>query len=156
MFHRVFVAVLMLGAADAALACSPVRGHQPFVPSPTIRPATKLLPAPQISVEKIERGYRGGNDSCSDLGTLVLKVPESVAGYAFEIVAGNFDGDMPFPAGFVQPAVRGQLRFVWLDGPKSPQEPLNVLVKITAVSATGVLSEPLFLRIQDPGGTRVR
>jgi hypothetical protein len=119
-------------------------------------PVTKLSPPPQISVEKVERGYGGSDDSCSDLGTLVLKVPESVAGYAFEIVAGNFDNDVPFPAGFVQPAIRGHLRFVWVDGPKSPQEPLNVLVKITAMSATGALSEPLFLRIQDPGGARIR
>ena len=153
---RVLVVLLAFGVAKAVLACSPVRGYTPFTPGPVLRPDTNLLPPPRLSVEKVERGYGGSNDSCSDLGTIVLKVPLSVAGYAFEIVEGQFDRDTPFPDGFVQPATRGYLRFVWIDGAKSLQEPIDVLVKITAISAVGVLSEPLFLRIQDPGEVPVR
>jgi hypothetical protein len=154
-FDKLIVAVLALIAADAASACSPARGYRPFLSVPTSSRAAALSPPPRVTVDKIERGYGDSNVDCSNLGVLVLKVPaETIAGYTFEIVTGRFDSEIPFPRGFVQPITRGQLRFVWLDGANSPQEPLDVVVKITALSATGALSEPKYLRVQDPGGVR--
>jgi len=92
---------------------------------------------------------------CADLGFLVLNVPKQAQGYSFELVEGRFEG-MSFPTGFVQPTRLGYLSFVWVDGNTDRQEPINVIVKIIAMSSTGVLSEPLLLKIEDPGRGVVR
>jgi hypothetical protein len=73
---------------------------------------------------------------CADAGVLVLAVSDDALGYSFEIVEGTFD-DLAFPDGFVQPVQSGLLRLVWLDGNSYAQEPISVVVKITAMSGIG-------------------
>jgi hypothetical protein len=92
---------------------------------------------------------------CAGFGLLVLNVPKQVLGYRFELVEGRFDGGL-FPTGFVQPTQLGYLAFSWLDGNADTQEPIDVTVRITAISSVGVLSEPLLLKIEDPGRGVVR
>ena len=140
--------------ARPVLACSFAPGYEAFRPVRFL-PGSNLLPEPAVSVDRIERGHQGDAGLCADAGILVLKVPTEMLGYSFELVEGTFD-DVVFPEGFVQPTERGYLRFVWLDGNTDRQEPIDVLVKITTMSATGVLSEPLLLRIEDPGRGSVR
>jgi hypothetical protein len=107
MYDRALVVLLSIAAADAAAACSPTRGYRPFLAAPTSGRLAASSPPPQITVDKIERSYGDSSVDCSNLGALVLKVPETVAGYTFEIVTGRFDSEIPFPRGFVQPTTRG-------------------------------------------------
>jgi hypothetical protein len=156
---RILLAVATATIALPALACSFVPGHKVFLPGPILRPGSTLVPAPKVTVDRIERGHTGGDPAatCADAGILVLAVPNSALGYSFEIVEGAFD-DVVFPAGFVQPVATdpGLLRFVWLDGNTYVQEPINVVVRVITMSANGSLSQPLLLRIEDPGRGGVR
>jgi hypothetical protein len=158
-FHvmRAF-AVLALCASFAApaAACSFAPGYAAFPPPSRLRPTMVPAPAPEVIVERIDRGYADGNRaSCSDAGILVLKVPSDALGYRFELVAGTL-GDDVFPAGYVRTVAKGVLRFVWLDGERDWQESIDVLVKITTMSSNGVPSEPKVLRIRHPGGVGPR
>jgi hypothetical protein len=159
MFRRsialVAVGTLLVLRTSAAIACSFAAGYEPFLPGPVMRPSTTFAPAPAVSVESIRRGTSGDAGMCADAGVLVLKVPGAAQGYSFELVEGRFD-DQVFPRGFVQPTRPGYLTFVWLDGNTDVQEPIGVVVKVTAISSLGVLSEPLLLKIEHPGRGRVR
>ena len=152
---RVLVAICIAVLASPAMACSFAPGYEVFRPGPVLRPRPSLNPAPAVVVDSIERGHRGDASLCADAGILVLRVPTDLFGYSLELVEGQFD-DVVFPEGFVQPTQRGYLRFVWLDGNTDRQEPIKVVVKITTMSVTGVLSEPVLLTIEDPGRAAVR
>jgi len=147
---RVLLAVAAATLALPALACSVAPGYKVFLPGPVFRPGSTLVPAPKVTVDRIQRGNRGEPGMCADAGVLVLAVPNNALGYSFEIVEGAFD-DVVFPEGFVQPTEPGLLRFVWLDGNTYAQEPIRIVVKVTAMSGNGSVSEPLLLRIEDPG-----
>jgi hypothetical protein len=149
------VGVLVALRTGTAIACSFAPGYEEFHPGPVMRPSATLAPAPAIKVESIRRGAKGDAGMCADAGILVLTVPRAAQGYSFELVEGKFDDEV-LPKGFVQPTKPGYLAFVWLDGNTDVQEPISVVVKITAMSSLGVLSEPLLLKIEDPGRGRVR
>lgn len=149
------VGLLVALRTGAAIACSFAPGYEEFRPGPVMRPSPTLSPAPAINVESIRRGTKGEVGMCADAGILVLNVPKAPQGYSFELVEGKFDDEV-FPQGFVQPTRPGYLTFVWLDGNTDLQEPISVVVKITAMSSLGVLSEPLLLKIEDPGRGGVR
>ena len=152
---RMLLAVAAATFAFPVLACSVARGYKVFLPGPLYRPGETLLPAPKVTVDRIERGDVGDPGMCADAGVLVLAVQDDALGYSFEITEGAFD-DVVFPEGFVQPTEPGLFRFVWLDGNTHAQEPLKVVVKVTAMSGNGSLSEPLLLRVEDPGRGEVR
>jgi hypothetical protein len=157
MLHKA-IALVILSAVPLASSygCSLMRGYARFELGPVLRPSNVLLPAPAVSVVSIERGYNDGDSgSCADAGILVLKVPSNAYGYRFELVEGAFD-DVVFPDYFVRPIGGGELRFVWLDGRRNYQEPIKVVVRVTAISSTGAVSEPSVLPIEHPGGARVR
>jgi hypothetical protein len=148
---RVLLALTAGTISVPSVACSVTPGYKVFRPL-ILRPGLSLEPAPKVTVSGITRGHKEGDPaaSCSDAGILVLAVSSDALGYRFEIVEGEFD-DVVFPESFVQPTEQGLLRFVWLDGDTNVQEPINVVVEITTLSANGTLSEPLLLRIEDPG-----
>jgi hypothetical protein len=156
---RVLALIAIVGAlaAQPAFACSLGPGYEAFGAGLTLsRPTMMLAPAPDVTVETIERGYDDGDGgSCSDAGVLVLTVPSDALGYRFELVAGSLEEDV-FPSGYVRTRERGRLRFVWLDGEHDWQESIDVLLKITTLSATGVVSEPTLLRIRHSGGASAR
>jgi len=156
---RALALVTIVGAfaAQPAFACSFGPGYEAFRVAPRVlRPTMTLAPAPDVAVETIERGYDDGNrGSCSDAGVLVLTVPSDALGYRFELVAGSLDDEV-FPDGYVRTRERGRLRFVWLDGEQDWQESIDVLLKITTLSATGVVSEPTLLRVRHSGGASAR
>lgn len=113
---------------------------------------------PDFIVHEIHRGTDDGSySSCSDAGILTLKLsspqPENT-GYIFEIVEGDFE-DHLFQGGPVQAtayyAKDGFYKFVWLDGSSVEQEPINIIVKIQAISKTGKKSESQHLKIQHIG-----
>lgn len=67
---------------------------------------------------------------------------------------GEFE-DALLPSGPVQATLRyskkGLYRFVWLDGSTLEQEPINVVIKIRAVSKTGQYSKPQLLSVKHAG-----
>ena len=153
---RVLLTLIAWAIALPAMACSFAPGYKVFRPAPVLRPGFTLAPAPKVIVARLVRGHRGvPATDCSDAGILELTVPSDALGYSFEIVEGDFD-DVVFPEGFVQPTQSGLLRFFWLDGNTNLQEPIKVVVKITTMSASGNVSEPLLLKIEDPGRGGVR
>ena len=147
--------VLLLAAAliRPVLACSVTAGYETFIPGSPRPSATPVRP-PQVTVDSIRRGHEGESGMCADLGFLVLRVSSGGFGYSFEIVEGKLPG--VFPEGFVQPVAPGFLSFIWIDGNTDAQEPLRVVVRITAMSITGSLSEPFLLTIEDPGNAPAR
>jgi hypothetical protein len=155
--RTIVVAALGVLLAESALACSFTPGYEPFrIEAVVRRPTPAPAAAPAIEVERIERGYDDGDGaSCSDAGIFVFRVPSDVLGYRFEIVAGGDDGHV-FPDGFVRTREPGRLRFVWLDGESNWQESIDLLVKVTAISSLGVVSEPALLRIRHSGGATGR
>jgi hypothetical protein len=153
MTNRMLLVVCAMMLARPVAACSLAPGYEAF----QVRPAPEksaLIHPPSVSVENIRRGHRGDSGLCADLGFLVLKVLNARLGYRFEIVEGKLDG--VFPEGFIQPAAPGYLSFVWVDGNTDAQEPIQIVVKVTAMSKAGHLSEPLMLRIADPGRAAAR
>jgi hypothetical protein len=151
----ILLAVATATFALPVLACSVAPGYKVFLPGPIFRPGSLPDPAPKVTVDRIERGKRGDPGMCADAGVLVLAVANDALGYSFEIVEGAFD-DVVSPEGFIRSTEPGLLRFVWLDGSTYAQEPIRVVVKVTAMSATGSVSEPLLLRVEDPGRGGVR
>ena len=74
--------------------------------------------------------------------------------FRFEIVEGG-DRDL-FPDAFVRPRRPGTLVFVWSDANSDEQKPIRLVVRITSLSSNGVLSDPQFITIEDPGRTATR
>ncbi|WP_153916572.1 hypothetical protein [Shewanella sp. TC10] len=113
---------------------------------------------PNFIVQSIRRGTDDGNfASTSDAGLVTLqltRLPEKPQGYTFEIVEGKFE-DQLFTGEPVTPAKnvrdKREFTFIWLDGRSQEQEPFNVKVKITGISASGSESEPQYLVLSHPG-----
>jgi len=113
---------------------------------------------PSFKVLKIERGTDDGNyGSCSDAGVLTLfqnKPYDENEGYKFEVVAGTFEDSIfpEIPVRAVPHLEQDHLyKFVWLDGSNKYQEPIDIKVKITAVSRSGIESDPSYLNVIHPG-----
>jgi len=147
------VAFGLVGLVDIANACSLYRSYEPFVLGPKIRYKAELEPAPEVHIQEIKRGHSGETTACANWGSIVLTVPAGDAGYSFEIIESSI-GEV-FPSGFVRSssgyAFPAGLRFYWSDGATDDQELIELLVRITAVSRDGVLSEPTVLKIEHAG-----
>lgn len=153
--NLLIVSGLWLGIAAESAACSFAAGYENFLIIPGTGRHYPEPDPPEISVKNIRRGRAGGDPAmdCSDAGIIELQVPEyPIVGYRFEIFHGKFE-DAVIPEGVIKPTMlsRDSLRFVWLDGAHASQEPINVILKVYAVSSFGVESEPMFLNITDPG-----
>jgi hypothetical protein len=153
------VIALLAGACEVASACSLARSYEPFRLRSTIRHAETNDPAPEVHVEEIKRGRSGDATACANWGSVLIGVPAGDVGYSFEPIEGSVSR-IAFPVGYVQ-SIRGYarpayLRFYWDDGATDDQEPIEIFVRVTAMSRDGVLSEPMVLRIEDPGVSAAR
>jgi hypothetical protein len=110
--------------------------------------------APAVTIERFVRGRKGWIGSCADLGYIALRVPVEPLAFRFEIVDGSFR--RLFPYAFVQPRRPGALVFFWTDGNSDEQKPIRLVVKVTSLSSNGVLSDPQFITIEDPGRNAIR
>ncbi len=145
--RRLFTVVVFL--SSPAFACSIAPSYMPFDQVPEPAPSSVSTPPPRISVISIRRGHAGDVGMCADIGFLSLTVPADRAGFRFELVEGNLP--VRFPQGFIKPRKPGVLGFIWSDGNTDVQEPIHAIVKVTAVSDAGVVSEPVLLKIDHPG-----
>lgn len=146
---------LLLSISINTLACSFMPTKVAFETS-TIEKVEPIIPAFELS--HIGRGkYDGNHGSCSDAGVVSLKLKEMPSieqGYIFEITEGTFE-DTLFDTG---PVIINDLiedkstySFIWFDGNSDEQEPINIKVKIIAVSRSGHQSAPQFIEIKHPG-----
>jgi hypothetical protein len=159
--NKFFISLIVLAFPVASYACSFVPGYQDFLVMPAYGEAGKPPNQPVAEVVSIERGYSDGNGaSCSDAGIIKIGFRDSnpyhKTGYSFKIIEGTFE-DKVFPDGYVRPPdsldSKNEVMFVWLDGSKNYQEPIDIRVEISAVSYRGVESEPYILHIKHSGGS---
>ncbi len=145
-------------------ACSFAPGYQDFLVMPAYENSGKAPNIPKVEVSEIIRGHSDGNfASCSDAGIIRLRFtdgnPYHKTGYSFKIIEGTFE-DKVFPDGYVMPPAslksENEVMFVWLDGSKNYQEPIDIKVEIRAMSYRGIESKPYVLHIKHPGGTSNR
>ncbi|RRS06942.1 hypothetical protein EAG18_19350 [Pseudoalteromonas sp. J010] len=152
--NRILVLILSLISFDA-LACSmmPTSKYFEVTGNGTTEPVK-----PVFEVDGVHRGTDDGNHgSCSDVGSIVLKlknIPTIEQGYIFELVEGTFE-DTLFSdkaitlADFLEE--KDEYYFVWFDGNSEEQEAFDIKIKITAVSESGIKSEPQYLKVSHPG-----
>ncbi|WP_105168164.1 hypothetical protein [Pseudoalteromonas sp. T1lg23B] len=152
--NRILVLILSLITFDA-LACSmmPTSKYFEVTGKGTTEPVK-----PVFEVDGVHRGTDDGNHgSCSDAGSIVLKlknVPTIEQGYIFELIEGTFE-DTLFSdkaitlADFLEE--KDKYYFVWFDGNSEEQEVFDIKIKITAVSESGIKSEPQYLNVSHPG-----
>jgi hypothetical protein len=151
------VTLSVAGLCEVASACSLVRSYEPFR-LPTIR-YTDPAPAPDVRVADIKRGHSGSTTACANVGSVLVSVPAGDAGYSFEVIESR-GPRIVFPAGFVRSssgyAQPANLRFYWDDGATDAQEPIELRVKVTAMSRDGVFTDPVVLKIEHPGVSAAR
>lgn len=136
-----------------AYACSFPAGYQNFLMAPSIYRKDVAPEPPKVTVKKIERGEKGDPGMCADAGVLVLKIDNFKlnTGYSFTIESGTVE-DKIFPEDYIAPVPGSrELMFVWLDGASNFQEPIDLKIKVVAVSLGGTESEPSYVKIEDPG-----
>ncbi|OBT09585.1 hypothetical protein A9267_20780 [Shewanella sp. UCD-FRSSP16_17] len=152
--NQILVLILSLFTFEA-LACSmmPTSKYFDITGKDTIEPVT-----PVFELDGVHRGTDDGNHgSCSDAGSIILKlknIPNIEQGYIFEIVEGTFEDTL-----FTDKAItladfleeKDKYFFVWFDGNSEEQEAFDIRIKITAVSESGIKSEPQYLNVSHPG-----
>ncbi|WP_027858473.1 hypothetical protein [Marinobacterium jannaschii] len=146
--------ILLLLFPVGSLACSFARVTEEFV---TTNQESIIPEQPNFTLTSIHRGTKGNIGSCNDAGSIKLTVnpePEQDTGYVFSISQGEFE-DQLFGE---KPIVRvkkytevGEYSFIWLDGYSVEQEPIDIVIRIVAVSKDGGESEPQFLKVSHPG-----
>ena len=111
---------------------------------------------PSFTVTSIERGRKGYSGSCAGAGILTIRAErfQPDTGYIFSLAEGEMEDQLFYPStiqkvpGSEEP---GEYFFIWLDGNTEAQEPIDIVIKITAVSKDGGRSEPQYLKVQHPG-----
>ena len=153
------IVLVAAGLSHEVSACSLNVTYEPFRLGPTIRYTGKLDPAPDVRVEDIKRGHAGEATMCANWGSVAVRVPAGDAGYSFEVLESR-GPSVVFPNGYVRSvtgyAQSAYLRFYWDDGATDDQEPLELLVKIAAISKDGVFSDPTVLKVEHPGVSAAR
>ena len=152
--NRVLVLILSLFSFET-LACSmmPTSKYFEVTGQGTTEPVT-----PAFELDRVQRGTDDGNHgSCSDAGTIILKLknmPNIEQGYIFELVDSTFE-DILFSNKAITLADflvdKDKYYFVWFDGNSEEQEAFDITIKITAVSRSGVKSDPQYLKVAHPG-----
>jgi hypothetical protein len=152
--NQILVLFLSLVSFNA-LACSMIPTSKYF--EVTGNGTTESV-KPVFEVEGVHRGTDDGNHgSCSDAGSIVLKlknIPTIEQGYISELVEGTFEDTL-----FSDKAItlvdfleeKDKYYFVWFDGNSEEQEAFDIKIKLTAVSESGINSEPQYLNVSHPG-----
>lgn len=148
------MAPILLTLSLDVLSCSFV----PMIEEFKITEHKSVLPSqPNFTLGEIHRGSKGDIGSCRDVGSIKLFLqnePSESTGYIFRISEGVFEDQLFYDA----PVKRvekysepGEYSFRWLDGLTQVQEPIDITIEITAVSASGARSEPQYVRATHPG-----
>lgn len=151
---RIYLAVLVviISFSQGIYACELTQ----FLAKFTVIPNKKspMPVTPNFEVKKIARAVRA--DTCgygNAFMELRLKtLPKFKQGYSFEVVKGKLDSNF-FLGKEVTSIVRDQKNYTlrWNDGNSNTQEPFNIVLKITAISQSGLKSKPQFLNVKHKG-----
>ena len=155
---KALIFVVLFCISGKSFPCSFAPGYKPFLMVPSIYAEDKSPEPPKVSIQEIERGRKGDPGMCADAGILVLKIEnyKRNTGYLFTIEEGEAE-DRMFPEKYIVPVPgKKELTFVWLDGAYDLQEPLNLKVKVVAVSLSGAESQPSYIKVEHPGGSGAR
>ncbi len=150
---KFFVTILAVLFYGNAFACSFAR---PFVDFEHTNEGNIIPKMPIFSVKSISRGEIGGAGSCADAGvlTLVTTSAEKDTGFIFSIEEGQFEGRLFHPKPMILASGHtgsDEYFFIWNDGRTTEQEPIDITVKIVAVSKDGGQSEPQYLKVTHKG-----
>jgi hypothetical protein len=114
-------------------------------------------PAPNVTVESISRGGDIPLSSCDDTGVVVLSVPADLEtrdlAYSFEVVSGSADDVIfqPVPSTGLEDAGKFFFVFPWVDGTENTQEPLSLVVRVTAFRRSGLAGGSTDVSVVHPG-----
>lgn len=149
------IGLLLFSLSINSLACSFMPTKEVFKTSAVEKVEPNI---PSFELSHIGRGEDDGNHgSCSDAGVISLtlkKIPLNEQGYIFEIVEGSFEDTLFDSAPVIINDLiedKSTYSFIWFDGNSDEQEPINIKVKITAVSKSGHQSAPQYVDIKHPG-----
>lgn len=149
------IGILLLLLSNNSFACSFMPTMEMFKTSSVERIEPTI---PMFKLSHIGRGEDDGNHgSCSDAGVITLKlqsIPIVDQGYIFEIIEGSFEDTLFDTAPVILNDLiedKSTYSFIWFDGNSDEQEPINIKVKITAVSKSGHQSAPQYVDIKHPG-----
>jgi hypothetical protein len=154
-----FILFLLIVIASNSFACKPAIPITVFEIKKGALPVQPITP--RFKIKKIIRGTRArGVTDCAwmyNMGSIELQSlisPKTEQGYIFEIVKGKLK-DAYFN---LNPVTVSSFRkdksiyeLGWRDKNSNSQSPLNITLKITAVSRSGLKSKPQFLHIIQPG-----
>ena len=146
--------IWVAGLGSPALGCSVSPDYEVIESSSFGDSAGLRYEPPWVTVERIVRGRKGWIGSCSALGFIALRITAQPLAFRFEIVEGGYEN--LFPDAFVRPRTPGTLVFIWSDANSDEPKPMRLVVKVTSLSSNGVLSDPEFITIEDPGRTATR
>lgn len=145
--------ILTLAPAQDALACS-FAGPTEFVVDSTATPSDTLA-APTLKILSIDRGDDQGT-SCSDLGTITLKVEPKAAdvGYAFKVVGGKAPGNLLGSLGqgtWQSPEADGSFTLIWGEEAQQEQDPFSFDLEVTPVDRSGARGAASVITISHGG-----
>ncbi|MGH8050357.1 MAG: hypothetical protein ACREPB_06850 [Arenimonas sp.] len=151
LFFRI-LAIALAFAPSRSFACSPMSNTLAKFEAHNLGEAIIAPDAPLVSVQSIRRGG-DRQDSCSDIGRIILLITPGQAAYAyrFEVITGNS------PSGsFIDKPVVGYdsngkhaFQFIWLEPGKAV--PLDFKVRVTAYSKSGNKGGFTTIHILDDG-----
>ncbi len=143
------IVLLSLCFSFSAYPCSLAPSTEEFSIDKTLADIKAIQPTFEVS--KLSRGKKALH-SCSGLASLSLKLlnPNNVIqGYRFELVKGTFNkiyfSDVPIT---VTKYLKEKDTFVFYYN-EITNDPIDITVKITAISKSGNESQPQFLNIKD-------
>lgn len=151
MIKSCFLILLIISYQSIACSIAPVIEPFEFTEGSSTLPDT-----PSFKTINIVRGEKRPGDSCeyAHITFQLNSEPKEATGYIFEIPEGNIRA-ISFPDYSVkrirQRTKVGQYTFDLLDKYSIEQDPIDIIVKITAVSKTGLKSNPQFLKVRHPG-----
>jgi hypothetical protein len=150
---------------QTALGCSPV----PTLP-PSLDPSShRRPPVPAVKLTGVIRGTdpQESKFHCSgngEYGSIIFSIPATPESkkllYLFELVAGELRDDTGKHRADIFPNTPqigseddGKLFFTfnWIDGATFKQEPLNLIVRVTAIRQSGLSGGSTDVIVRDPG-----
>ncbi|TXH70543.1 MAG: hypothetical protein E6Q88_08380 [Lysobacteraceae bacterium] len=155
---RVSLSLFLALCAPAAFACSFAQPIPVEFDAAQAKTGERAPAAPMVSVESIRRGNANDPfDSCGDTGVVVLSVPATRKtkglAYTFEVISGTADDVIFDPSPSFGFKSDGKYLFVfpWVDGADNAQEPLNLVVRVTAYRRSGLKGGSTDVAITDRG-----
>lgn len=163
------IAVVALAHTADSYACSVANPPLMLFAPPFSRPATESVQSIEELFYRIRRGTDKDTTSCADLGFITVLVkpqqrgPNHNAlipakfGFQFQLLDANVkDAKNAFDTAAIAP-IRTEggyyvFDFVWIDGRRSIQEPIEIRINAYVVDQWHRRSKPCLIEIQHPGG----